>query len=63
VNVNSSEIKLQIWDTAGQERFKSVARTYYRGAIGAIILFDLTALSSYQAVSNWIQDVRELAQN
>ena len=35
-------IKLQIWDTAGQERFRSVAKTYYKGAIGAIVLYDIT---------------------
>lgn len=38
----SKRVKLQIWDTAGQERFRSVAKTYYRGAIGAIILYDTT---------------------
>jgi small GTP-binding protein len=40
--VGNKEIKLQIWDTAGQEKFRSVARSYYRGAIGVIIIYDIT---------------------
>ena len=42
LQIGSKTIKLQIWDTAGQERFRSVARSYYRGALGAIILYDIT---------------------
>ena len=38
----SKSLKLQIWDTAGQERYRSVSRTYYRGALGALVCFDLT---------------------
>ena len=40
--VKSKTIKLQIWDTAGQERFKSVTRSYFRGSIGVVIVYDLT---------------------
>jgi len=40
--VNNKTIKLQIWDTAGQERFKSVTMSYFRGSIGAIIVYDIT---------------------
>lgn len=42
INMANKEIKLQIWDTAGQEKFRSVARSYYRGAIGVIIVYDIT---------------------
>ncbi len=42
IKVGNKEIKLQIWDTAGQEKFRSVARSYYRGAIGVIIVYDIT---------------------
>ena len=40
--VNQKTIKLQIWDTAGQERFKSVTRSYFRGSIGVLIVYDIT---------------------
>ena len=42
IKVGNKDIKLQIWDTAGQEKFRSVARSYYRGAIGVIIVYDIT---------------------
>ena len=42
LKLGNKNIKLQIWDTAGQERFRSVASTYYRGALGALILYDIT---------------------
>ncbi len=44
ITVENKIIKLQLWDTAGQERYKSVARTYYRGAVGCLVIFDLTKL-------------------
>ena len=43
----SKSLKLQIWDTAGQERYRSVSRTYYRGALGALVCFDITKLVNY----------------
>ncbi len=42
LSFGNKSIKLQIWDTAGQERFRSVARSYYKGAIGAILVYDVT---------------------
>jgi Ras-related protein Rab-4B len=42
IKIGNKEIRLQIWDTAGQEKFRSVARSYYRGAIGVIIVYDIT---------------------
>ena len=42
IKVGNKETKLQIWDTAGQEKFRSVARSYYRGAIGVVIVYDIT---------------------
>lgn len=54
-------IKLQIWDTAGQERYRAVTRSYYRGAVGALILYDVTSRDSYNNLPTWLQDAREQA--
>ena len=52
-------VKLQIWDTAGQERFKSVTKSYYRGAAGVVIVFDVTNRETYNAVAGWLKDARK----
>lgn len=52
---------MQIWDTAGQERFRSVTRSYYRGAYGALVVYDITKRSTFERVKNWINDARTLA--
>ena len=44
VNVTNKSVKLQVWDTAGQERFRSVTRSYYRGAAGALLVYDISRL-------------------
>ncbi|KAL6413433.1 GTP-binding protein ypt4 [Ilyonectria robusta] len=54
-------IKLQLWDTAGTERFRSVSRSYYRGAAGAILVYDLTSHASFRALQPFINDARALA--
>jgi len=61
VNVGGKAIKLQIWDTAGQERFRSVTRSYYRGAAGALLVYDTTSRDSFNTLSNWLNDTRTLA--
>jgi len=61
IEVNSRRIKLQIWDTAGQERYRSVTRSYYRGAAGAIITYDITNRETYNHLVNWLADARTLA--
>jgi len=61
VEVGGQSIKLQIWDTAGQERFRSVTKSYYRGAAGAILVYDVTSRDSYNNVSSWLGDARNLA--
>nr|CAD7405822.1 unnamed protein product [Timema cristinae]CAD7432570.1 unnamed protein product [Timema monikensis] len=61
VNVGGKSVKLQIWDTAGQERFRSVTRSYYRGAAGALLVYDITNRESFNALSNWLSDARTLA--
>ncbi len=60
VEVSGQKIKLQIWDTAGQERFRAVTRSYYRGAAGALMVYDVTRRSTYNHLSSWLTDARNL---
>lgn len=61
ISVGGKRIKLQIWDTAGQERYRSVTRSYYRGAAGALIVYDITNRDTYSHLINWLADARTLA--
>ena len=60
LSVCGQKIKLQIWDTAGQERFRAVTRSYYRGAAGALMVYDVTRRSTYNHLSSWLTDARNL---
>ncbi|EDX05034.1 GD23961 [Drosophila simulans] len=60
IEVDDKKIKLQIWDTAGQERFRAVTRSYYRGAAGALMVYDITRRSTYNHLSSWLTDTRNL---
>ena len=51
--------KLQIWDTAGQERFKTITSSYYKGAHGIIVTYDITDRDSFNAVHNWMQEAEK----
>ncbi|KAK9768756.1 Ras- protein Rab-4B, variant 2 [Basidiobolus ranarum] len=61
VNIGEKAVKLQIWDTAGHERFRSVTKSYYRGAAGALLVYDITNKESYKTLIKWLSDVRNLA--
>ena len=61
VNIVGKSVKLQVWDTAGQERFRSVTRSYYRGAAGALLVYDISSRETYNALTNWLTDARTLA--
>jgi len=61
IQLNSSVIKLQIWDTAGQERFRTVTSSYYRGAHGIIIVYDVTNLESFENVKMWLNEIERYA--
>ncbi|KAI9805975.1 MAG: hypothetical protein M1825_000589 [Sarcosagium campestre] len=54
-------IKLQLWDTAGTERFRSVSRSYYRGAAGALLVYDVTSHASFDALPTFLNDAKALA--
>jgi len=56
-------VRIIIWDTAGQETFRSLTRSYYRGAQGAILVFDLSNAASFFNVEKWLNDVRENSEN
>ncbi|CAM1297529.1 RAB39B (predicted) [Pycnogonum litorale] len=55
---NNNNVKLQLWDTAGQERFKTISHTYYRNAVGALLVFDVTSRSSFEHVTDWMFEAR-----
>lgn len=61
INLDGVPIKLQIWDTAGQERFRTLTTAYYRGAMGIILLYDVTNLESFNNIPYWIQNIEENA--
>ena len=52
------KVKLQIWDTGGQERFSSIRPMYYRGSLGALLIFDLTFYESFEHLPQWIEEIR-----
>lgn len=60
IDVSSKTVKLQMWDTAGQERFRAVTRSYYRGAAGALLVYDITRRSTYNHLASWLTDTKNL---
>jgi len=59
MTIDGKQIKLQIWDTAGQESFRSITRSYYRGAHGALLVYDITRRETFIHLKGWLQEVRE----
>ena len=59
VNVCGKTVKLQIWDTAGQESFRSITRSYYRGAAGALLVYDITRRETFTQLTKWLTEARE----
>ncbi|XP_061359528.1 ras-related protein RABA6b-like [Gastrolobium bilobum] len=59
IKVRDKLIKAQIWDTAGQERFRAITSSYYRGALGALLVYDITRRSSYENIRKWLMELRE----
>lgn len=60
-NIEGKSIKNQIWDTAGQERFRAITNAYYRGAVGAIIAFDITKSKTFEDVQKWLGELKDNA--
>ncbi|KAI4351014.1 hypothetical protein L6164_005408 [Bauhinia variegata] len=59
IKVADKLIKAQIWDTAGQERFRAITSSYYRGALGALLVYDITRRATYESVRKWLRELRE----
>jgi small GTP-binding protein len=57
--INDKYVKANIWDTAGQERYKSITHAYYKGAKGAMIVYDITKKDSFNDVDKWIGEIKE----
>ena len=59
ITIDNKQIKLQIWDTAGQESFRSITRSYYRGAAGALLVYDITRRETFNHLTSWLDDARQ----
>ena len=61
VEVDGKVVKAQIWDTAGQERYRAITSAYYRGAVGALLVYDVTKHTSYENVERWLKELKDQA--
>ena len=61
LEIDQKKIKMQIWDTAGQERFKNIIASYYRGAHGILLIYDVTEKDSFKNLSNWLIEIEKNA--
>ena len=57
--INNKVFKIEIWDTAGQERYKSITAAYYKGAKGALIVYDTTQKPSFENIDKWMAEIKE----
>jgi small GTP-binding protein len=57
VEIDGKQVKAQIWDTAGQERFRAVTSAYYRGAVGALLVYDITRRTTFDSVTRWLDEL------
>jgi len=61
IELRGKKIKLQIWDTAGQERFHTITTSYYRGAMGIMLVYDITNAKSFDNIAKWLRNIQEHA--
>ncbi|KAF4614865.1 hypothetical protein D9613_003363 [Agrocybe pediades] len=61
INVDGKTVKAQIWDTAGQERYRAITSAYYRGAVGALLVYDIAKQATYANVTRWLKELRDHA--
>ncbi|KAK1425280.1 hypothetical protein QVD17_20630 [Tagetes erecta] len=63
LTIKSKVVKAQIWDTAGQERYRAVTSAYYRGALGAMLVYDITKRETFDHVARWVEELRDHTDN
>ena len=61
MEIDNKNVKLQIWDTAGQERFKNITASYYRGAHGIFVVYDISDMESFKNINNWLIEIEKNA--
>jgi len=61
LTVDTKTLKAQIWDTAGQERYRAITAAYYRGAVGALLVYDIAKHGTYVNVTRWLKELRDHA--
>ncbi|GLJ26597.1 hypothetical protein SUGI_0516260 [Cryptomeria japonica] len=61
--IDHKSVKAQIWDTAGQERYRAVTSAYYRGAVGALLVYDITKRQTFEHIPRWLEELRNHADN
>jgi len=63
IELDGKTIKLQIWDTAGQERYRAITSAYYRGAVGALLVYDISKQSTFENVDRWLKELKDHAES
>lgn len=58
MEIDGKEVKAQIWDTAGQERFRAVTSAYYRGAVGALVVYDISRRQTFDSIGRWLNELQ-----
>ncbi|KAK6935792.1 Small GTPase, partial [Dillenia turbinata] len=61
IGLEGKTVKAQIWDTAGQERYRAITSAYYRGAVGALLVYDITKRQTFDNVQRWLRELRDHA--
>ena len=56
---NGKTIKVQLWDTAGQDKYRTIAKNYFKGSHGILLLYDITKTNSFENIREWIRDIKE----
>lgn len=57
INLMGKNVKLQVWDTAGQERFRTITQTYYKGAMGILLVYDCSEEVTFNNIQNWLKQI------